>query len=232
MGLTNAGTYFIYNVNQANYPTAPGNIGQSLFSAWNATRVFSVRFSGFTVLAGTTNYSNSGDGVIQIFQGSSNIVDHVTMGAVNNRGYEFYNGSAGIASHITNNYTANGQPFLFRNGNYKGGVNGNDAWANASPAGASNMTNTWYIEDSSFMPDTNNYVGICDSWDGGGYVLRFCYMNGYQIHFGNHGTESPQNERSGRLVEAYDNYVTNTSSFDHCIEMRGGLLMAFIRQFN
>lgn len=108
---------------------------------------------------------------------------------------------------------------MHKNGD-DGSNTGDYAWELAAPFGTENA---WYIEDCTFTnTGSNAQAGMTDGWNGGKVVVRFCTMQDKGIY--NHGTETGQRLRSGRMMEAYrnTNHIQVTGGTDTWVNFRGG----------
>jgi len=106
---------------------------------------------------------------------------------------------------------------------YNGGdFYGDTAWTGTSPVGTSQP---FFVEDNTF--NASSIIAALDGWTGMRVVFRYNTLVNATI--GNHGSESPGRNRSGRSMEIYNNKITITdpSYYYYAMGFRGGTGVVF-----
>lgn len=119
----------------------------------------------------------------------------------------------GVLDHITATFTSRGEFMEIGDSSYLGvGSHGDNSWAQPDDYGSANAL---YIEDSTFEQANTSAppMALTDTstsgLGGGRFVVRYNTL--VNFHTYNHGTETGQRARGGRMKEVYDNSFTCTT---------------------
>ena len=149
--------------------------------------------------------------------GSAFRVDHCVFGQ--QAAYCFWLSDVfGVADHNTFTAGPSHIPFEIQNNRWGGGTNnyGDGSWADDSYYGTNKF---FFMEDNTFTCSNSTYPeALVDSLAGARYVVRNnIFMNASVI---NHGTESGNRQRGGRVMEVYNNVFQGNCAF--WINIRSG----------
>ncbi len=132
-------------------------------------------------------------------------------------------GAGGVLHHNFVNLNAGGYRFVMAHSPAMfGGTWGDKSWENAVVFGRRDGI---YVEDNWIEKNTGTAYSAFDGWSGGRLVVRHNVMIGVRVS--NHGTETSQRKRGGRLMEVYKNLFTNNlGTLEAGIETRSGTMIA------
>jgi hypothetical protein len=176
-----------------------------------------VRLTGMTLKNGTEATKHF-KGVV-VVGGSSKLwrIDRVKFkDLVVGNNIHIYDDTYGVIDHCV--FELAGSQGVVVKHNSWGGVGdyGDKSWNDASYLGTEKAI---YIEDNTF---TNTSVfQTVDAFSGGRFVFRYNTVT--NMYIGNHGTESSNRLRSGRMFEIYNNTFTKTGTAHFTgVFLRGG----------
>ena len=160
---------------------------------------------------GTLNFSGS----------STNMrIDHCEFVALPDAAIAFYGSMGGLIDHCTVSNSGTSRLIMFFNGG--GDSWGDRAWTNHAAFGSGNAVT---VEDCEVYR-TSSVYGSMDGWIGGRVAFRYNRL--FNSRVGNHGTESSQRYRSGRSMEIFGNYISNSlTDTGQYMDNRGGAMVVW-----
>jgi|GEM_PF-855241 len=160
----------------------------------------SLRITGLTFSGPGNRGTTIFNGAVKFYGGSDQVrIDHCHFtGGLKHQNYiAVYSTIYGVADHIVIDSAPSqvGQNRVFNGTGY-----GDQEFAQSADYGSNKF---WFFEDC-YLNNAAGYVASAgvDSWHGGKYVVRHCYLNNAELL--NHGTEDGR-YRGGRAVEIYNN---------------------------
>lgn len=108
----------------------------------------------------------------------------------------------GVADHNVMEVTGNSRPFFVDHKTWGNQDNGNGSWADYPWFGTEKF---FFIEDNTLTRTGRALGGVCDSFEGGRWVIRHNYL--VNVIPAGHGTEGPA-PRGQRANEFYDNTIS------------------------